>query len=86
MKRTGRRIHATGQDAGIRIRFGGLEVLWRARWTLMAEGGEIHWRRTVSEARPALAPQALPPVLALLRGVRGLTPRVPPLGSYRRLR
>jgi hypothetical protein len=86
MKRTGRRIPATGRDTGIRIPSGGLQVLWRARWTLMAEGGEIHWRRTPGEVRPALAPQTLPPVLALLRGVRGLTPRVPPLGSYRRLR
>lgn len=94
MTRTFRLVRATRLQLDDHAYQQGLQSMWEARWTLRGARGEIHWLichgALPGEACPLLegtAPSEAPQPSAArpeLRGVRGLTPRIHPLGLHRR--
>ena len=74
MKRTGKLIRASDQEAARSEYTAGLQAMWEDRWVLLGDAGRSAWFQRHGQAPPERNPM-LDPILTL-RGVRGLTPGI----------
>jgi hypothetical protein len=98
MTRTYRLVRATRLEIEAHGYDQGLQSMWEARWASRGARGEVQWLwchgalpgngcplvDSPGEATPRSEAPPRPTALNLLRGVRGLTPRLHPLGLHRR--